>query len=93
MSSSGTPTVIDHRRILHRVPELDNDLPETCAYVSRVLTALPCRLYSPIRGSFCAWFDAGKQDTVAFRADLDALPVEEATGLPYASGHPGKMHA
>lgn len=88
-----TPTVVDHRRVLHRIPELDNDLPETTAYVGRVLAGLPCRLYSPIRGSWCAWFDAGKRESVAFRADMDALPVEEATTLPYASGHPGKMHA
>ncbi len=85
--------VVEHRRALHRIPELDDRLPETAAYVGRVLSELPCRLYSPIRGSFCAWFDAGKQETAAFRADMDALPIEEATGLPYASVHPGVMHA
>jgi len=84
---------VEYRRALHRVPELDNQLPETTAYVTQVLSALPCRIFTPIRGSVCAWFDAGKNETVAFRADLDALPVTEATGLPYASEHPGIMHA
>ena len=86
-------SVVDHRRALHRIPELDNQLPETVQLVQRILAPLPCRVFSPITGSVCAWFDAGKSDAVAFRAELDALPVSEATGLPYASCHPGKMHA
>ena len=86
-------TVVDHRRALHRIPELDNQLPETVAYVRSVLEPLGCTLSSPIPGSVCAYFDAGKSESVAFRADMDALPVTEATGLPFASAHPGKMHA
>ena len=86
-------TVVDHRRALHRIPELDNQLPETVAYVRSVLEPLGCALSSPIPGSVCAFFDAGRSETVAFRADMDALPVTECTGLPYASTHPGKMHA
>ena len=86
-------SVTTHRRALHRIPELDNQLPETTAYVRAILEALPCQVFSPITGSVCAFFDAGKQEAVAFRADLDALPVTEATGLPYASEYPGRMHA
>ena len=86
-------SVVDHRRALHQIPELDNQLPETVAYVRSVLEPLGCVLSSPIPGSVCAFFDAGKAETVAFRADMDALPVTEATDLPYASAHPGKMHA
>jgi amidohydrolase len=86
-------SVVRFRRDLHRIPELDNRLDETTAYVRRVLSALPCRVSSPIRGSVCAYFDAGRPATVAFRADLDALPGEETTGLPFASVHPGAMHA
>lgn len=85
--------VVAYRRDLHRIPEIHNVLPETDAYVSRVLAPLPCQVSEPIRGSVCAWFDAGRPDTVAFRADLDALPVEENTGLPFASRYPGRMHA
>ena len=85
--------VVLYRRALHRIPELDHELPETTAFVEKTLTALPCKISSPVRGSVCAWFDAGKWETAAFRADLDALPVTEATGLPYASEHPNQMHA
>lgn len=86
-------SVVAHRRALHRIPELDDQLPETLSYVTSVLEPLPCALSSPIPGSVCAFFDAGKPETTAFRADMDALPVIEATGLPYASRHPGAMHA
>ena len=41
----------------------------------------------------CAFFDFGKADAIAFRSDADALPIQEQTGLPFASTHPGKMHA
>ena len=82
-----------HHRALHQIPELDDQLPETLEYVTSVLALLPCRLSFPIPGSVCAFFDAGKPETAAFRADMDALPVTEATGLPYASRNPGVMHA
>ena len=86
-------SAVSHRRTLHRIPELDDQLPETLAYVRSVLEPLNCRITTPIPGSVCAFFDAGKTETVAFRADMDALPVQEATSLPFASEHPGKMHA
>lgn len=86
-------SAVDHRRALHRIAELDHQLPKTTAYVRSVLQSLPCTISSPIPGSVCAFFDGGKRETVAFRADMDALPIEEATGLPFASIHPGKMHA
>lgn len=86
-------STVTHRRRLHQIPELDDQLPETCAYVRSVLEPLSCRLSSPIPGSVCAFFDAGRPSTVAFRADMDALPVTELSGVPYASLHPGRMHA
>ena len=85
--------VIEYRRALHRIPELDRDLPETLAYLRSVLEPLGCALFSPIPGALCAFFDFGKADAIAFRSDADALPIQEQTGLPFASTHPGKMHA
>ena len=86
-------SVVTHRRALHRIPELDKQLPETLHYVRSILKGLGCTVFSPTTGSVCAYFDAGKAETVAFRADMDALPVTECTGLPYASQHAGVMHA
>lgn len=86
-------SVIEYRHALHRIPELDDRLPETCAYVRSALASSELEAFSPIPSSVCAFLDVGKPETVAFRADMDALPIEEATGLPYASDHAGAMHA
>ena len=85
--------VIQYRRDLHRIPELGRDLPRTLAYLRSVLDPLNCTLSSPIPGSLCAFFDFGRERAIAFRGDCDALPVTEKTGAPFASIHPGRMHA
>ena len=85
--------IIEDRRALHRIPELDMDLPQTMAYLRSRLETLNCTLFSPIESSLCARFDFGQEKTIAFRADADALPIAEATGLPFASQYPGRMHA
>ena len=81
------------RRALHQIPELDRDLPETFAYLRGALEGLNCRVFSPVEGSLCAWFDFGRTDAIAFRSDADALPIRERTGAVYASRHEGCMHA
>ena len=86
-------SVMQYRRDLHRIPELDRELPETLAYIRAVLAPLTCRLFSPAEGALCAYFDAGREETLAFRADMDALPVEEQGDCPFRSVHPGRMHA
>lgn len=81
------------RRDLHRIPELDFDLPETMAYVRGVLEGLSCEVLEPCPSCLCAWFDLGRGRATALRTDMDALPVTERTGAPYASERPGHMHA
>ena len=81
------------RHALHRIPELDRQLPETMAYLREALKELRCSVFAPMEGSLCAFFDFGKPTAIAFRADADALPIGEKTGAEYASLHPGKMHA
>jgi hippurate hydrolase len=83
----------EHRRTLHRIPELDFDLPKTRAYVEAALSTLPCEIMAAGRTGLCAYFDAGKPDTMAFRCDMDALPILEENDCAYASTHPGRMHA
>lgn len=85
--------IIDDRRALHQIPELDRDLPETTAYLKQALGGLKCRVFSPMDGALCAFFDFGADKAIAFRSDMDALPVSEHTRLPFASRHAGKMHA
>lgn len=81
------------RRALHQIPELDDRLPKTTAYLRSVLCSLHCDLTEPIPGAVCAFFDFGKENAIAFRSDADALPILEQTGLPFASQIPGQMHA
>ena len=87
------PEVTAHRRFLHQIPELDDQLPQTLALVNGVLRGHRCQTFSPMDGCVCAWFDYGKAETAAFRGEMDALPLQEATGAPYSSRHPGRMHA
>lgn len=81
------------RRALHKIPELDKDLPETLAYISSQLKPLSCQVFSPCPSALCAYFDFGRSDAAAFRTDMDALPVRENTGRDFCSAHEGKMHA
>ena len=85
--------LIAHRRALHRIPELDDQLPKTQAYLLSQLEGLRCRMITPGRSAVLAYFDVGKPDTSAFRSDMDALPIEEQTGLSFCSQHHGRMHA
>lgn len=87
--------MVRYRRDLHRIPELGFDLEQTVAYVESVLAGLSCEVTHPCDSCVCAFFDAGTDvaSTTAIRADMDALPIEEATGASFASTHPGKMHA
>jgi len=81
------------RRDLHRIPEVDKELPKTVSYVNEVLKGLGCEITFPAKSAVCAFFDAGKEDCIAFRADMDALPISEQGEKDYCSTHPGKMHA
>ena len=81
------------RRALHRIPELDRDLPKTMEYLRSSLSSLKCKVFSPIPSALCAWFDFGAEEAIAFRADADALPITERSSKDYASQHPGRMHA
>ena len=85
--------ITQDRRALHRIPELDRDLPKTFAYLKHALSGLRCRVFAPMEGALCAFFDFGKETAIAFRSDADALPIGEKTGLSFSSLHPGRMHA
>ena len=83
------------RRDLHRIPELDFELPQTIRYIEGVLDGLCCEVTYPCKSCVAAYFAAreGAQGCVAIRADMDALPISEATGVAFASESSGRMHA
>ena len=89
--------VSEWRRHLHTIPELQYDVFKTAAFVEDRLRAFGCDSVVPgigrtgvvglIHGRL------GKGPTIGLRADMDALPLNEITGKPYASASPGRMHA
>ncbi|MFB5760727.1 M20 peptidase aminoacylase family protein [Paenibacillus medicaginis] len=83
------------RRELHRNPELSNDEFETTARIRRWLEGAGIRIAEyPLRTGVIA--EVGGRHggpVIALRADIDALPIQEETGLSFASAVPGKMHA
>ena len=83
------------RRDLHRIPEIGEDLPRTQAYVKARLREIGIPYRTGTKdSSVIAEIEGGMPGRrVAFRADMDALEIEEETGLPFASEHPGRMHA
>jgi hippurate hydrolase len=84
------------RRDLHRRPELLYALHETSAFVARKLNAFGLdEVVTGIGGSGVVGVLRGQPGNraVALRADMDALPIEEITGAPWASETPGAMHA
>lgn len=88
-------TTIDTRRALHRIPETAFCEHKTSAFVSDRLRTLGLNVETGIaKTGVVALLNSGKPGkTLMIRADMDALPMEEETGLPFASTHGGVMHA
>ena len=87
--------IIALRRKIHEHPELAFEENETATRVEEFLKRLriPCRTGIGKTG-IVALLEGGKPGpTIAIRADMDALPINEPAGLPFASKIPGKMHA
>ena len=87
---------IRHR--LHQIPEIGYEEFKTAALIRAELDALNIPHVDGVSEAptaTVAWVGdaSGNKPCVALRADIDALPIRENTGLPYASNHPGFMHA
>ncbi len=89
------PEVVRLRRAIHRRPELAFEEHETAALIVETLRKLEIE---PITGvaktGVVGMIEGGKPGpTLALRADIDALPIQEANDFDFASEYPGKMHA
>ena len=88
--------LVDLRRDLHRHPELSWKEHRTSARLAEVVTSLGAVDVRTVANTGIVARFAGRDPSapvVAVRGDIDALPIEEATGLPFASTSPGVMHA
>lgn len=84
------------RRDLHANPELGLEETRTAEIVARTLRQAGIEVTEGVGGTGVVGVIRGNrpgQRSIGFRADMDALPIVEATGLPYASRHAGRMHA
>ncbi|KPA83828.1 putative aminoacylase [Leptomonas pyrrhocoris] len=91
------PQVIEWRHHIHAHPCLSHQEGPTVAYVQAALEAMPAKLIitNPTKTSILADLKggAGEGPMIALRADMDALPLEELTDVPFKSQNPGVMHA
>ena len=86
--------LIEVFKYLHQHPELAMEEKQTTEYVRGILSENGVRLpETGLETGLIAELGTGKGPVVGLRADMDALPIREATGLPYASVCPGVMHA
>ena len=87
--------VIELRRHFHRHPEVSFSEHDTSTYLGDRLKELGLELKPcPTETGVVALLDTGKPGkTVMLRADIDALPIEEESGVDFASGADGRMHA
>ncbi len=91
------PEIAEWRRALHGMPELNFDLPRTSAFVAdklrsfgvdEVVTGMAqSGVVAVVRGQ------RGAGPVIGLRADMDALPINEASGVDWSSSSPGRMHA
>jgi metal-dependent amidase/aminoacylase/carboxypeptidase family protein len=83
------------RRALHRHPEQGLHLPETQSAVLRALADLPVQVHTGCSTSSVVAVIEGARagPTVLLRADMDALPLTEESGVPFSSETAGSMHA
>ena len=86
--------IISWRRDLHKMPELGLELPNTSRYVQAQLSQMGIEYHTLVEGNAIVGIIKGSEEgkTIALRADMDALPIREETGLPFASDN-GSMHA
>lgn len=90
-----TPHVIELRRYFHQHPELSYQEYNTAARVAEELRQLGLEPVPIATTGVIAEIRGKNPDkkTIALRADMDALPIEEKNNVPYKSVHPGVMHA
>ncbi|MDE1168004.1 MAG: M20 family metallopeptidase [Pseudomonas sp.] len=83
------------RRDIHRFPELGGDTQRTSALVAEMLGAWGYEVHEGVGGQGVVGVlrKGDGNRTLGIRADMDALPILEKNGLPWASQHAGRMHA
>jgi amidohydrolase len=89
------PGLVELRRAIHAEPELGLRTPKTTAKIVAALAGLPLEIRQgpSTSGLVAVLRGSGEGRSVVLRGDMDALPMQEDTGLAFASRQPGAMHA
>ncbi|UBH07558.1 M20 metallopeptidase family protein [Macrococcus armenti] len=85
--------VTNIRRTLHENPEIGLKEHKTTALIKYELDKLGVQYDSPLNTGCIAYIEGTSQSAIAFRADIDALPIQEENDVPYRSKISGLMHA
>ncbi|MCK5376315.1 MAG: amidohydrolase [Acidobacteria bacterium] len=95
VASEIEPQLIEARRWFHQHPELSNREEQTGREIARRLEAMGYGVQTGVAGHgvVAVLEGANPGPVVAWRADIDALPIEEEVDVPYRSANPGVMHA
>lgn len=95
MTEDPTSLALQWRHELHRIPGTEFEVEETAEYLAQVCTDLGWEVAPGIGGTgLVATLTRGTSSrSIALRADMDGLPIEEGTGKDYRSQYPGIMHA
>ena len=95
LTNEAFPDIIRWRRQIHANPELTGEEEQTAAYVAETLRGIGLEPRTGIGGHGITALISGNRPgkCIGLRADMDALPIREETGLPFASCRNGVMHA
>lgn len=92
-----TPEFLEYvtriRRDLHQIPELGFCEEQTQRYIIQELEHMGYTPHVIAKTGVYVYLDFGSSKTLGFRADIDALPIQEETDVSFASRHEGRMHA
>ncbi|MCX7787226.1 MAG: amidohydrolase [Spirochaetes bacterium] len=88
-------SLIQWRREFHQIPEIAMEEEKTASAIAEKLRGWGLTVHTGVGRTGVVGILQGRQPgkTLGIRADMDALPVTEETGLPFTSTHPGRMHA
>lgn len=93
MTQSELEFVTEHRRHLHQNPELSLEEHETTAHLIAFLESIGVPYERPLETGVIAYLQGNGDHTVAFRADIDALPIQEENEIAFKSSKANVMHA
>ena len=93
MEDESMSTLIEDYKYLHQIPEEGFKEYKTHKYIVEELEKLDCLIFELKPTGIIAFFNFNSKSSIAFRCELDGLPINETNNFKYKSLHQGFMHA